>query len=103
MNIKDLLTFGRSIGWWFIIATILLAEGCTPSRVIITPHRITYKFITDGRGKMHKYRSFPRIGSGDVAVEYCVRHKRWETISARWTHHGFLKFKVVRHRKDRRW
>ena len=57
----------------------------------------------DGRGKMHKYRSFPRIGSGDVAVEYCVRHKRWETISARWTHHGFLKFKVVRHRKDRRW
>ena len=90
---------------WFVIGTLFLTiEGCThPSTIIVSPHKITYKFITDGRGKIHKYRSFPRVGSGDVAIEYCVRHKRWETISARWTHHGFLKFKVVRHRKDRRW
>ncbi len=105
VKVNKYRSFGMSIVKWFVIGTLFLSiEGCThPSTIIVSPHKITYKFITDGRGKVHKYRSFPRVGSGDVAVEYCVRHKRWETISARWTHHGFLKFKVVRHRKDRRW
>ena len=43
------------------------------------------------------------FGGGDVAVEYCARHRRWESISVRWTKNGFLKFSVRRHKKDHRW
>ena len=108
MGIKDLSSFGRSIVKWFLISTLFLTiEGCIqPSHVRITPHRISYKFVTDNKGKLHKYRYFPRVrdfGGGDVAVEYCARHKRWETISVRWTRNGYLKFRVVRHRKDHKW
>ena len=99
---------------WVVIGTFLLTiEGCIhPSHITIKKNwppkktKITYKFITDNRGKIHKYRYFPRVhdfGSGDVSVEYCSRHKRWETISVRWTHHGFLKFYVRRHKKDSKW
>ena len=99
---------------WFVIGTLFLSiEGCIhPSHITIKKNwppkrtKITYKFVTDNRGKIHKYRYFPRVhdfGGGDVAVEYCARHRRWETISVRWTHHGFLKFYVKRHKKDNKW
>ena len=99
---------------WFVIGTLFLTiEGCIhPSHITIKKNwppkrtKITYKFVTDNRGKIHKYRYFPRVhdfGGGDVAVEYCARHRRWETISVRWTHHGFLKFYVKRHKKDNKW
>ena len=106
---NTMLKVGRSIAWWFIIGTLFLAEGCYhPSSITIERKRpkITYKFITDNRGKIHKYRYFPRVhdfGGGDVAVEYCARHKRWESISVRWTKNGYLKFNVRRHKKDHRW
>ena len=105
---RHLTKVGRSIAWWFLIGTLFLAEGChQPSRVIVTPHRVTFKFITDHKGKIHKYRYFRLLhdfGDGDdIHVEYCVRHKRWETISARWTKHGVLRFHIRRHKKDNRW
>ena len=85
--------------------SLLTSEGCTPSRVVISPHRIQvkYKFVTDSRQRTHKYRKFPRVHSGDITVQYCSRHKQWETISARWTKHGILRFNVTRHRRDNRW
>ena len=104
---NTMLKVGRSIAWWFLIGTLFLAEGChQPSRVIVTPHRVTFKFITDHKGKIHKYRTFRLLhdfGADDIHVEYCVRHKRWETISARWTKHGVLRFHIRRHKKDNRW
>ena len=114
MKVKRYRSFGRSIVKWFVIGTLFLSiEGCIhPSHITIKKNwppkrtKITYKFITDTKGKIHKYRYFPRVhdfGGGDVAVEYCARHRRWETISVRWTHHGFLKFYVKRHKKDNKW
>ena len=87
---------------------LLLVEGCTPSRVVISPHRVKvkYKFVTDSRQRTHKYRKFPRVNgfhSGDMTVQYCARHKQWEVISATWTKHGVLRFKVRRHHRDNRW
>ena len=89
--------------------SLLTSEGCIhPSKVVVSPHRIKvkYKFVTDSRQRTHKYRKFPRVNgfhSGDVTVQYCSRHKQWEVISARWTKHGVLRFKVVRHHRDNRW
>ena len=110
MKVKRYRSFGMSIVKWFVIGTLFLSiEGCIhPSSITIEHKRpkITYKFVTDSRGKIHKYRYFPRVhdfGGGDVAVEYCARHRRWESISVRWTHHGFLKFYVKRHKKDNKW
>tara|TARA_R100001510_G_C7600920_1_gene167532 strand:- start:206 stop:553 length:348 start_codon:yes stop_codon:yes gene_type:complete len=106
---NTMLKVGRSIAWWFIIGTLFIAEGCYhPSSITIERKRpkINYKFVTDNRGKLHKYRYFPRVhdfGGGDVAVEYCARHKRWESISVKWTKDGYLKFNVRRHKKDHRW
>ena len=99
---------------WFVIGTLFLTiEGCIhPSHITIKKNwppkrtKITYKFITDNRGKIHKYRYFPRVhdfGGGDVAIEYCARHRRWESISVRWTKHGFLKFYIKKHKKDHLW
>ena len=99
---------------WFVIGTLFLTiEGCIhPSHITIKKNwppkrtKITYKFVTDNRGKIHKYRYFPRVhdfGGGDVAVEYCARHRRWESVSVRWTKNGFLKFNVRRHKKDHKW
>ena len=114
VNIKKYGSFGMSIVKWFVIGTLFLSiEGCIhPSSITIKKNwppkrtKITYKFVHDVRGRIHKYRYFPRVhdfGGGDVAVEYCARHKRWESISVRWTKDGFLKFNVRRHKKDHKW
>ena len=64
-----------SIVKWFVIGTLFLSiEGCITSHITIKRNclqktKITYKFITDNRGKIHKYRYFPRVhdfGGGDV-------------------------------------
>ena len=114
VKVNKYRSFGMSIVKWFVIGTLFLSiEGCIhPSHITIKKNwppkrtKITYKFVTDNRGKIHKYRYFPRVhdfGGGDVAVEYCARHRRWESISVRWTKHGFLKFYVKRHKKDHKW
>ena len=112
LKVGRITRLGRSIAWWFLIGTLFIAEGCIhPSHITIKKNwppkrtKITYKFITDSRGKIHKYRYFPRVhdfGGGDVAVEYCARHKRWESISVRLNKHGFLKFTIRKHKKDHR-
>ena len=86
--------------------SLLTSEGCIhPSQVVVSPHKIhvKYKFVTDNKQRTHKYRKFPRVHSGDITVQYCSRHKQWETISATWTKHGVLRFNVTRHRRDNRW
>ena len=107
VKVNKYRSFGRSIVKWFAIGTLFLSiEGCIhPSHVVVSPHRIQvkYKFVTDSRQRTHKYRKFPRVHSGDITVQYCSRHKQWETISARWTKHGILRFNVTRHRRDNRW
>lgn len=107
VNIKEISSFGRSIVKWLLIGSLLLTiEGCIhPSQVVVSPHKIhvKYKFVTDNKQRTHKYKKFPRVHSGDVTVQYCARHKQWETISARWTKHGVLRFNVTRHRRDNRW
>jgi len=97
LNISFILIIGLSL---------LTQEGCIhPSQVVVSPHKIhvKYKFVTDGKQRTHKYREFPRVHSGDVTVQYCARHKQWETITAKWTKHGVLRFNVTRHRRDNRW
>ena len=107
VNIKEMGSFGRSIVKWLLSGSLLLTiEGCIhPSQVVVSPHKIhvKYKFVTDNKQRTHKYKKFPRVHSGDVTVQYCARHKQWETISARWTKHGVLRFNVTRHRRDNRW
>jgi len=96
----------RSSIYFIIGLSLLTQEGCIhPSKVVISPHRVKvkYKFVTDGKQRTHKYRKFPRVHSGNVTVQYCARHKQWETITATWTKHGVLRFKVRRHHRDNRW
>jgi len=114
VKVNKYRSFGMSIVKWFAIGTLFLSiEGCIhPSHITIKKNwppkrtKITYKFVTDSRQRTHKYRKFPRINgfySGDMTVQYCARHKQWEVISAKWTKHGVLRFKVVRHHRDNKW
>ena len=96
----------RSSIYFIIGLSLLTSEGCIhPSHIVVSPRKIDvkYKFVTDSRQRTHKYRKFPRVHSGDVTVQYCSRHKQWETITAIWTKHGVLRFKIRRHNRDHKW